>query len=189
MSDFARQRQALLSGTVKEVVDVPATGVVSSTILGIPVGNPMDDAGSQRNAPMPFLSLYAGLRPHVDFLALRSPLLLVDDISVLVEIGLIPYQVTDQPLPRQPRPLFLPLSDTASQGFAMFPNVLGQRALLPWPPGKLLVRVSFRVIGFENPLGAGQVDVCAAWAAVALGAYGTLPAVQDAKDLQSARYR
>lgn len=181
MSDFSRQREALLSGFAKQTVTVPAVGMPSTTVLGVPVGNPMGGAGTQRNAPTPFLSVYAGLRPHTDF----NRLFVAGNIQVLVEVGILPYLTIDVPAARQPRPLFVPLND-ANSGF-ITSNVLGQKALLPWPPGSLQVRVSFEWFG-TNSLG-DEVDVCVAWAAVSLAAYIELPTVQDAFDLQSSRYR
>lgn len=178
MSDFARQRQALLSGYVKQTVPVPAINVLSTTVLGVPVGNPMDRAGTQRNAPTPFLSVYAGLRPITDFNKLSA----AGTLTVLIEAGITPYQDTSVPAARQPRPLFVPLSDAISTNLATFPNQLGQRALLPWPPGTLQVRISFQW-AMQNDLG-DEVDVCVAWAAVSLAAYGSLPAAEDSFDLQ-----
>ncbi len=180
MSDFGRQRQALLSGVVKETVPVPAMNTLSSTVLNVPVGNPMDVAGTQRNAPMPYLSLYAGLRPHTDFISLRAS----GTLAVLIEVGIIPY-VAEDPLEvaaRSIRPLFVPLADAISVNVpTTFTNVLGARALLPWPPGSLQVRISFEW-AMANDLGV-EVDVCAAWCACSTAAYPSLPAAEDSRDL------
>lgn len=179
MSDFARQREALLSGFNAQTVTVPAINVLSSTVLAVPIGNPMDQAGTQRNALAPYVSIYAGLRPHVDFIALKTG----GTVNVLIEAGITPYQVDNNtPINRQPRPLFVPLSDAVSVDFAAFPNQLGQRALLPWPPGTLQIRISF-TWSMSNQLG-DEVDVCVAWAAISTPAYNSLPAAEDSFDLQ-----
>lgn len=177
MSDFARQRQALISGFKSQVVPVPAMNVVTATVLALPVGNPMDRAGTQRSALAPYLSVYAGLRPHGDF----NPATVAGTVMVLVEAGLIPYQDEDRIVGRRPRALFVPLADSISVNTATFDNILGQRALLPWPPGSLQVRISFSW-NVANALGS-EVDVCVAWAAVSQPAYNSLPAAEDSLDL------
>ncbi len=175
MSRLQRERGALLSGFARTTIAVPALpGTVVLTQLPIPIGNPMDHAGYQRNAPMPFLSLWAGLRPDVDF---SMPT--IGGVTTFFEVGLIPYTKNpSDPVARSVRPLFAPFNGVSSGPFT---DTLGMRTLLPWPPGGLVVRVSFEYQN-PNPLGT-NIDFCAAWTVNSQSAFGNLPALQDTRDL------
>lgn len=179
MSLFQRQREALKSGFVKQAVVVSMmANTPQSTILAIPgLGNPMEDAGTQRDAPSQWISLWAGIRPIEDF----NPFDVVGTVNVFVEAGLIPYLDKRVPTLRSARPLFVPLQDNFGLVQGNIPNILGQRALLPWPPGALVVRITFDW-QMQNMLGS-EVDLVAAWTVCSIPNWHALPARDDSIDL------
>ncbi len=154
-----------------------APSTTQTIILPIPLGNPMNDAGTQRNAPSQWVSLWAGIRPTTDF----NPFDVAGTVTVFVEAGLIPYVDTKRPSARGARPLFVPFAEAFSVVNGNQPNILGQRTLLPWPPGGLVVRISFDWAMMQM-LGT-EVDFVAAWAVNSLPAWASLPALEDSKDL------
>ena len=173
MSRLKRQRESLLSGFDRQVLAVPAVNTPLVVQLPVPIGNPMDIAGTQRNAPMPFLSLWVGFRPETDF-AMGG-----GSVTSFFEAGIIPYgKQPDEPVARAVRPLFVPLNGTSAGPFM---DTLGMASLLPWPAGKLLVRMSLEFSG-PNPFGA-FIDATVAWTVNSQSAYGNLPAIQDLVDL------
>jgi len=180
VSTVARQRESLISGFNKVTIDVPP-GIMDSAIVQLPVPGlsaPLDHTGTLRNAPSPFMSLWAGVIPAVDF----SPARTGTTYETFFETGLQPYssEVEGNPRDRVLRPMFGAFGNVPSVG--PFINVFQMHTLLPWPPGGLVVRISFRRAQGINQFGA-TVDVAVAWAVNSLAAYPDLPAIQDLRGL------
>lgn len=189
MSRGQRQRESLKSGFVVRTVDVPnlTPSTVTATQLPIPsIGAPLSDTGTLRDAPAPWISVWAGIRllNASNFNAMNT----LSSVNVLIEAGLIPYVnvarkgATVFPFPEEP--LWTPFMDLTGAGAAFRNNVnsLGQRTLMPWPPGGLVIRVSFSQGTPVNTIG-DQVDVCAAWCVNSQSVFGSLPTSDDTVDL------
>ena len=181
MARLQRQREPLKSGWVAQRVIVGPQNTPQSVTLAIAgIGAPMDNTGTLRDAPAPWISLWAGIRPTVDF----NPQDVAGDVRVRVEAGIIPYIKNGQAqrsAARRVRPLFTPLNPVNPGVATAYSNVLGQKALVPWPPGALVVRVTFEW-SMQQRLGT-DVDAVAAWAVCSVPTYGNLPALDDLRDL------
>ena len=183
MARIQRQREPLKSGWVVKDVVVGPQNTPQETVLQIPgVGSPMDVTGTLRDAPSQWLSLWAGIRPTVDFNAQTVGGI----VKCQVEVGVVPYNrnpARSRSITREARPLYTPLNPLAGNArvSTAYNNVLGQKALVPWPPGALLVRVTFEW-SQQQSLGT-EVDVVAAWAVCSVPTYPQLPALDDLRDL------
>lgn len=177
MARTQRQREPLKSGWVAKAVTVGPQNVPQVTVLQIPgIGAPMDASGTIRDAPSQWLSVWGGIRPTLDYNAAT----ISGQTTVTTELGIVPYLANPQQqraITRAPRPLWTPFDG----GNATRVNILGSKSLVPWPVGALLVRVTFEW-QMNNDLGI-DVDICAAWAVCALPNYGSLPAIEDMRDL------
>ena len=173
MSRIIRQREALNSGFNKVRVVTPPLAVFVTRTLSTGIGSPLDLTGTLRNAPMPYLSLWAGIRTDVD-LDHTTP----GGYTTLIDVGLIPYSdQIDNPPTRALRPFFTPL-EVFGGGF----NVQGAYRLIPWPAGNLLVRITVQRLIDPNPLGV-EFDMFCAWTVNSTAAYPSMPAIQDLQDL------
>lgn len=180
MARLPRQREPLESGYVVKTVTVGPVNTFQSVTLQIPgVGSPMGTSGTLRNAPSPWLSLYGGIRPTRDF----NPATVSGQVTTLFEIGVNPYvdRSANRPPVRRSRPMYSAWNPVIDSDHTTYENILARRTLLPWPPGGLSVRVSWKWQGIQN-LGT-EVDVVASWACATVPSYDNLPAIEDARDL------
>jgi len=151
--------RSILNGYQQKVITVGLENVVQTAMFQVSgVGAPTTKTGYLRDAISPMVSIWGGIRTFEPFNRLSAPGVAL----VAIDLGILPYEV-ENPNPGRPpvKPGWSPLGMNLRTNGGPRDNVLVQAELVPWPPGGLVARVSFK---WSTTKGIGnEVSAFIAW--------------------------